>query len=75
MRITHLRGFCTAVPIICKNDPSIMITDIRIPKMSGLDFIARIRELEFKTRFIVISGHKDFEYTGNKRDRISNFRP
>lgn len=51
-----------AVPTICKNAPFIVITDIRMPKMSGLDFIARIRELEFKTRFIVISGYKDFEY-------------
>ncbi|MDF1568636.1 MAG: response regulator [Spirochaetaceae bacterium] len=42
--------------------PAIVITDIRMPQISGLDLISRTMEISPNTKFIVISGHKDFEY-------------
>lgn len=63
-----------AISIIQENKPPIVITDIRMPKITGLDLIARIRELEIETRFIVISGHKDFEYARKAlKYRVENY--
>lgn len=51
-----------AFQIVKMERPDIVITDIRMPKMSGLDLICRSRELNKDTRFVVISGYTDFEY-------------
>jgi two-component system response regulator YesN len=40
----------------------IVITDIRMPEMSGIDLIREIREMGRKVKIIVISGYADFEY-------------
>jgi two-component system response regulator YesN len=40
----------------------IVITDIRMPKVTGLELIERIRELNKRTKCIVYSGFSDFEY-------------
>ena len=48
-----------ALDIIAKKKPDIVITDIRMPKISGLDIISRT---EAPVKFIVISGYKEFEY-------------
>lgn len=42
--------------------PDIVITDIRMPQMNGLELIAKTRELNKETKFVVISGYKEFEY-------------
>jgi two-component system response regulator YesN len=40
----------------------IVITDIRMPGMSGLALIREIRERWFGTRCIILSGHGEFDY-------------
>ncbi|MFC5471323.1 response regulator [Cohnella suwonensis] len=40
----------------------IVITDIRMPEMNGIELIREIRELGRKVKIIVISGYADFEY-------------
>lgn len=42
--------------------PDIVLTDIRMPKISGLDLIKMTREHHRDVKFIVISGYKEFEY-------------
>lgn len=51
-----------ALDLIEKHRPPIVITDIRMPKVSGLDLISRVRDMGIETKFVVISGYKDFEY-------------
>ncbi|MEO3946338.1 response regulator [Gorillibacterium sp. CAU 1737] len=40
----------------------IVITDIRMPEMSGIELIRAIRDLGRQVKIVVISGYADFEY-------------
>jgi two-component system response regulator YesN len=40
----------------------IVITDIRMPEMSGIELIREIRDMGRKVKIVVISGYADFEY-------------
>ena len=42
--------------------PSLCIVDMRMPRMGGLEYIARVRELGLDTKMIVLSGYADFSY-------------
>ena len=42
--------------------PDVVITDIRMPKINGLELIAMTREIHKNMKFVVISGYKEFEY-------------
>ena len=52
----------TAFQIVQEAQPEIVITDIRMPKISGLDLISMTREKNIPVKFVVISGYKEFEY-------------
>lgn len=51
-----------ALDIIRTQDPEIVMTDIRMPKMDGLELCRIIHEEYNHIQTIVISGHSDFEY-------------
>lgn len=42
--------------------PDLVITDIRMPIMDGLEMIAQLRTQLPETLFIILSGHNEFEY-------------
>ena len=42
--------------------PDIVITDIKMPVMDGLEVIKRTREENIDVKYIVISGFSDFKY-------------
>lgn len=42
--------------------PDIILTDIRMPKMTGLEMLREILELNHTCRVILISGYADFDY-------------
>ncbi|WP_019638910.1 response regulator transcription factor [Paenibacillus fonticola] len=50
-----LRSFDTQLP-------DLLIVDIRIPGMSGLQLIQEIRTLGIPMRYVIVSGYADFEY-------------
>lgn len=39
--------------------PDIMIVDINIPKLNGLELIKKIREKDFTTKIIILTAHSD----------------
>ncbi len=50
---------------ILKEKPDLALLDISMPKMSGIDILKNIRDLELPTRVIFISGFQDFTYARN----------
>jgi two-component system response regulator YesN len=42
--------------------PDIIISDIKMPIMDGLEFVKHINEINNDCRSIILSGYKDFEY-------------
>lgn len=52
----------TALKEITENCPDLVLVDIRIPKLSGLDLVHKLRSEEFAGRIIVLSGYSEFEY-------------
>lgn len=51
-----------AVDYIKNNDLDIVITDIKMPGVSGLDLIRETRTISDKIQYIIISGYREFEY-------------
>lgn len=52
----------TALDIILNQKPDIVITDIRMPGLSGLEMIKMAKKAQSNSEFIVISGFKQFDY-------------
>jgi len=55
----------TAWKLIDQHRPDLVVTDIRMPGMDGIELIRTAREAELDTEFIIISGYNDFEYAKN----------
>lgn len=47
---------------ILKQNPSLVLLDIRMPKLYGTDIIRIAREKGYKGKFIILSGYSDFTY-------------
>jgi DNA-binding response OmpR family regulator len=52
----------TGLKLFNQIDPEIIITDIQMPKLNGLEFIKKIREKNKKTQVIVLSAFSNKEY-------------
>lgn len=51
-----------ALPMILKEKPDILITDIRMPFMTGLELSRLVKQELPWTKILIISGYDDFEY-------------
>jgi len=52
----------TALKLYEKHQPHIIITDIQMPKLNGLEFVKRVRQNDKKVQVIVISAFCDKDY-------------
>jgi two-component system response regulator YesN len=51
-----------AYEMILKQQPDVVMTDIRMPELTGIDLMKLSREQGIKAEFIIISGAADFHY-------------
>ena len=52
----------SALALIEEEQPDLVITDIRMPGLDGLDLIRKAKEIQPNLQFIIISGHRQFDY-------------
>lgn len=52
----------SALAYLAKNPVDIVITDISMPDMTGLEMIAELKKRSPQTECIVLSGYQDFDY-------------
>ena len=62
----RLVGLCSdgiqAYHMILDEMPDIVLLDIKMPGLSGLELIEKIRQTDSTTQFILLSGYGEFEY-------------
>lgn len=51
-----------ALKSICEMNPEIVITDISMPMINGLDLIKRAKSDGCTSRFVILTAYKDFDY-------------
>ena len=51
-----------ALDIIFRENPDVVFTDIRMPGISGIDLMQKVREEGIDTEFVVVSGFGEFSY-------------
>ncbi len=52
----------TALKLYTQYKPDIIITDIQMPKLNGIEFVKKIRQKDKKTQVIIISAYSDTKY-------------
>jgi two-component system response regulator YesN len=52
-----------ALQILDRDQIDILITDIRMPEVSGIDLLEHINKNKLQTKVIFLTGYSDFEYT------------
>ena len=58
--IDHVESGQKALEIIQEKQPDLVLTDIKMPGMSGLDLLREVRRQNLPTQFIVFSAHNEF---------------
>lgn len=67
-----LRCAADAVSFTEQNHVDLIISDIRMPGMSGLELIEEIRKIDPRVKFIIMSGYAEFEYAKKALDYQAN---
>lgn len=52
----------TALAVLAKEKPELVFVDIRMPGMSGIEFMEHARKIYSQIFFVVLSGYDSFEY-------------
>ena len=59
-QVLTARGGSIARDILRDQKPELLITDIKMPKISGLDLVRIIEENQYPTKAIIVSGYSEF---------------
>mgnify|MGYP000133233760 CR=1 FL=1 len=63
---SQLCGVCSsameALEIIRRERPDIVVTDVKMPRMDGVEMIAKLRENGCQAKFIILTAYSDFKY-------------
>lgn len=51
-----------ALELMERSRPDLVVSDIRMPKFTGLEVMARFQNGEYSPKFIFVSGYEEFEY-------------
>ena len=51
-----------ALPLLQTTRPDVLITDIKMPFIDGLQLSKIVRERMPETKIVILSGHDEFEY-------------
>lgn len=51
-----------ALSLVQAVNPHIIITDIKMPIMDGIEFIEQLKNYEINTKIIILSGYSDYKY-------------
>ena len=62
----------TALETIMEKKPEVVISDIRMPGLNGIELLEHINEKQLDTKVILISGYAEFEYA-QKAVRLGAF--
>ncbi len=61
-RIFEASDGMEALEAVRGNKPEIILVDIMMPRLDGLEFIREIREEKIESHIIIMSAHQDFRY-------------
>lgn len=48
--------------LITRLSPDLVVTDVKMPRMDGVEMIAHLRKQGCKAKFIILTAHSDFKY-------------
>ena len=51
-----------AYPLILKTEPDILVTDVKMPFMDGLELSRLVKKARPQTKIIILSGYNEFDY-------------
>ena len=51
-----------ALELIAQHQPHLVISDINMPFLNGLDMARQLKEISSQTKFIFLTGYEDFSY-------------
>ncbi|HYE10120.1 MAG TPA: response regulator [Patescibacteria group bacterium] len=60
--VGECRNGIEALALISQINPDVVITDIKMPCMDGLELVERVKETAPELKFIILSGYPDFKY-------------